>query len=103
MKLLILLLCLTLPQIASAQFQGYEFAIGYTFTAPLATMKQNIKHGNGFTMEFNLIPEKSNRLVYGMDINYTVYGHDKSRQEYQFSDGSTAKMDIIVNNSFTNF
>jgi hypothetical protein len=103
MKLPGLLLCLTLSQIACAQFQGYEFAIGYTFTAPIATMKQNVKHGNGMTMEFYLIPEKSNRLVYGMDINYTIYGHDKSRQEYTFNDGSTAKMDIIVNNSFTNF
>src|SRR5688572_24751450 len=103
MKLLNLLLCLALPQLACAQFQGYEFAIGYTFAAPIATMKQNVEHGNGITMEFNLIPENSTRLVYGMDINYTIYGHDKSRQEYTFNDGSTAKMDIIVNNSFMNF
>jgi hypothetical protein len=54
-------------------------------------------------MELNVIPEKINRLAIGMDMNYTVYGNDVSKQEYTFSDGTTAKMDIIVNNTFLNF
>ncbi|HEU5289356.1 MAG TPA: hypothetical protein VFU05_01860 [Cyclobacteriaceae bacterium] len=102
MKILTLFFCLSLTTLANAQFQSYEIGLGYTFTAPIATMKQNINHGNGVTMDFYLTPEKISRFAFGMDINYTVYGYDKSKQEYTFDDGSTARMDIIVDNSFFN-
>ncbi|MFZ2904653.1 MAG: hypothetical protein WAZ98_00495 [Cyclobacteriaceae bacterium] len=103
MKTGILFLFLILTSTVSAQIQHYEMGFGYTFTAPIATMKQNVKYGNGFTMDLYFTPENKNRFAFGMDLNYTIYGHDKSRQEYTFSDGSTAKMDIIVDNSFLNF
>ena len=101
MKSPLLALCLIILIIESnAQFGKAELGLGYTYTAPLATMKQNIKQGNGLTLSFYLIPEKNPRFAYGFDINYTVYGHDKSKQQYEFEDGSTARMDIIVNNTF---
>lgn len=103
MKNRILFFCLFLSSAAFAQVQNLEMGLGYTYTAPITTMKQNISQGNGFTMDFYVTPEKINRFAFGMDLNYNIYGHDKSKQEYTFSDGSTAKMDIIVNNSFTNF
>jgi hypothetical protein len=35
-------------------------------------------------------------------MNINTYGHDKSRQNYLLSDGSTAPMDIVVNNNLIN-
>ena len=98
------LLLLSLISFTSAAFAqgGFEFGLGYTYTAPIGTMKQNISRGNGIALDFYVIPEKINRLAIGMDLNYTIYGQDKSRQEYTFSDGTVAPMDIIVNNAFTN-
>lgn len=103
MKIKLLLFISMMSHWAFAQIVGYEFGLGYTYTSPIGTMNQNIKGGNGLTMELNVIPEKINRLAIGMDMNYTVYGNDVSKQEYTFSDGTTAKMDIIVNNTFLNF
>lgn len=103
MKIRSLLFCLILSNTAFAQFQYYELGVGYTYASPLATMKQNIKQGNGVTMDFYLLPEKNTRWAIGMDFNYTIYGYDESKQEYTFSDGTTARMDIIVDNSFLNF
>jgi hypothetical protein len=102
MKIRTLLFCLILSHVALAQLQSYEIGVGYTFAAPIATMKQNISHGNGITMDFYVTPEKISRLAIGLDMNYTVYGYDKSKQEYTFDDGTTARMDIIVDNSFFN-
>ena len=103
MKIRTLLFSLILSNTAFAQFQNYELGLGYTYTSPIATMKQNIKQGNGLTMDFYLTPEKNTRWAVGMDFNYTLYGYDESKQEYTFSDGTTAKMNIVVDNSFLNF
>ena len=103
MKIRNLLFCLILSNVALAQLKNYEVGIGYTYTMPLATMKQNINDGNGITANFYLTPEKLSRLSFGMDFNYTIYGQDKSKQEYTFNDGTTERMDIIVNNAFLNF
>jgi hypothetical protein len=102
MKIPSLFFCVLISNLAFAQIQNYEIGLGYTFTAPIATMKQNINHGNGITMDFYVTPEKLSRFAFGMDMNYTVYGYDKSKQEYTFDDGTTARMDIIVDNSFLN-
>ena len=103
MKTLPLLFLLLLSQLAIAQFQSYDFGLGYTYSSPIGTMQQNIKRGNGFTVDFYATPESMPRLSFGADFNFTIYGNDKSQQEYTFDDGSTAKMDIIVQNYFTNF
>jgi len=79
-----------------------DFSIGYTYASPTGTMKQNIRRGNGVTLDFYFALPKNDRLSLGMDLNYTIYGHDKSRQDYTMSDGTVAPMDIIVDNSFTN-
>src|SRR5688572_2406889 len=102
MKILTLFLSLILSNLAWAQIKNCEFGFGYTFAAPVATMKQSIRHGNGITMDFYMTPEKMNRFAFGIDMNYTVYGYDKSKQTYTFDDGTTARMDIIVDNSFLN-
>ncbi|MCW5911843.1 MAG: outer membrane beta-barrel protein [Cyclobacteriaceae bacterium] len=78
-----------------------EWAAGYTFASPSGKMQQNIRQGHGVTIgAHRIVAEK--RLSLGLDMNYTIYGRDKSRQQYTFDDGATADMDINVNNTFTN-
>jgi hypothetical protein len=103
MKALSLFFLLVLSHVTIAQFQSYEFGVGYTYSSPIGTMQQNIKRGNGITLDFYVTPENMNRFAFGMDLNLTIYGTDESNQEYTFNDGTTAKMDIMVNNYFTNF
>lgn len=103
MKTLSLFFLLALSHLAIAQIQNYEFGVGYTYSSPIGTMQQNIKRGNGVTLDFYVTPEHMSRFAFGADLNLTIYGTDESKQEYTFNDGTTAKMDIIVNNYFTNF
>src|SRR5688572_12821146 len=102
MKTLPLFLLLVLSHIATAQFLNRELGAGYTYSSPIGTMQQNIKRGNGFTIDFYVTPERISRLSLGVDFNFTIYGIDKSMQEYTFNDGTTAKMEIVVQNYFTN-
>lgn len=92
---------LILTALANGQPLKTEFGFGYTFAAPVGTMQKNINNGHGFTTEYYLL-SKNDRLALGVDLNYTIYGHDKSRQEYTFNDGTVAPMDITVSNSFLN-
>lgn len=103
MKTIYLILLVLCVHVSFSQTFDAEVGIGYTYMAPINTMKQNIKGGNGITLDLYLTPSNFKRLAYGMDFNYTIYGQDKSSQLYSFEDGSQAPMDIIVNNSFTNF
>lgn len=84
-----------------AQEWTQQMGLGYTYMAPMGTMKKNISRGNGFTMDYFFVPQNS-RLAVGADFAFTIYGHDKERQLYTFSDGTQADMDIVVNNSIVN-
>jgi len=102
MKTKILSFILLVSTSAFGQIKNYEFGLGYAYASPIGTMNKNIKQGNGFTLDFYLTPEKVNRLSFGMDLGVIFYGHDKSLQEYTFSDGTVANMNIVVDNYFTN-
>jgi opacity protein-like surface antigen len=78
-----------------------EWSLGYTYASPTGSMMQHINQGNGFVMDFHMM-SPTGKFSWGADLNYTIYGFDKSRQQYTFPDGTTADMDINVNNSFTN-
>ncbi len=78
-----------------------EFSIGYSFANPAGQMSHYIKQGNGIVADFHFISPQ-NKFSFGVDLNYTVYGFDKTRQQYSFPDGTTADMNINVTNSFTN-
>jgi opacity protein-like surface antigen len=86
---------------AHAQSWSKVFGMNYGFTLPTGGMKQNIRYGNGFGMSL-LFTEPSNRLSIGPEFIYGNYGHSKSQQDYEFPDGTTAPMNIIVNNNFIN-
>lgn len=101
MKTRLTLLFAVPVMLASGQSLKKEFGFGYTFAAPVATMQQTIRNGHGFTMNYYWLT-KNEKLAVGADLSYTIYGHDKSRQEYTFNDGTVAPMDIVVSNSFLN-
>jgi opacity protein-like surface antigen len=99
-KTLLTLSFLALVQLGYGQWKK-DWSIGYAFAAPLGMMKQTINQGNGITTDFYFLsPNK--RFALGVDLNYSVYGFDQSRQQYSFPDGTTADMDVNVTNSFLN-
>src|SRR5688500_4095608 len=100
-KSLTFIILLTTACASYAQRWGTELGLNYVNTAPLGSMGHNIRSGNGVTTDFAMV-SPSRRLALGMELSYTQYGHDKSDQLYEFDDGTTANMEITVNNSFTN-
>lgn len=77
------------------------FGMGYGFSLPTGGMKPYIKNGHG--ANFNVLFEApSKRIATGVELGFTGYGHSKSTQEYSFDDGSTAMMNVIVNNNYLN-
>jgi len=84
----------------SAQW-SHEFDFSYARAMPNGKMHEYIKRGNGLNMGYYLI-HPNNKLALGLSADIILYGFDKSTQQYEFPDGSTADMDITVNNSFTN-
>jgi opacity protein-like surface antigen len=85
---------------ASGQSIEREFGLGYTYMAPMGPMQPHIKRGHGFTMDYYLSPAKK-PLAFGLEFNYTQYGYDRSEQIYTFDNGTTAPMDIVVDNAIT--
>jgi hypothetical protein len=94
---------LVLMTIGTTHAQSWNKSIGmtYGFTLPTGGMKQNIRYGNGFSMSM-LFTTPSKRLSIGPEFIYGNYGHSKSKQDYVFPDGTSAPMDVIVNNNFIN-
>jgi hypothetical protein len=82
--------------------QKSEMGMGYAYSIPRGPMQNTIRYANGFTMDYYFTPQEKLFSV-GMEMNFSGYGHDKTRQTYTFEDGSTVPMDIVVNNSFFNF
>jgi hypothetical protein len=100
-KTLLFLLAIVSVSPVFAQFPLPELGVGYTYSAPTRGMKNTIQQANGVNV-FAGVSNRSNRLTYGVELNYGIYGRDQSEQEYQMSDGTLAPMNIIVSNSFTN-
>ncbi|MBX2962350.1 MAG: hypothetical protein KF687_07550 [Cyclobacteriaceae bacterium] len=84
-----------------AQTANRELGLGYTYMGPIGPMQNHIRQGHGFTMEYYFTPDQK-RVSYGMELMLTQYGHDRSKQEYTFPNGTVAPMDIVVNNNVTN-
>lgn len=81
--------------------QKSEMGFNYIFSIPRGSMQYTINDAHGFTMDYYFTPKEKLYSV-GMEMNFSMYGHDKTRQTYTFDDGSTAPMDIVVDNSFFN-
>jgi hypothetical protein len=84
-----------------AQKFGQEFGLAYVYANPVSGMGQVIQRGDGLTIHYGLFKPQS-PFSFGIETTFVRYGVDKSRQDYAMDDGTTAPMDIIVTNSFTN-
>jgi hypothetical protein len=84
-----------------AQLNSTEWGMGYIFSAPQGSMKENMKQAHGGYLDFYFMPVEK-RYSIGMELSINTYGRNKSEQTYTFEDGSTAPMDIIVSNNFYN-
>jgi len=85
---------------AMAQHLPHELGVSYNYMNPMDNMRQHIKRGHGVSLEYYLHPKHS-RFAAGIEVNYNLYGRDKSRQVYTFDDNTTADADIVVYNNFS--
>lgn len=97
----LLVVCLAIPWTLAAQSWSRDWGVAYTYMAPVGDMQHYIKRGHGIAADFYLCRVNS-RFAFGAELTYTIYGHDKSRQLYTFDDGTSANMDIVVDNTITN-
>ena len=86
---------------AASQSRIKEFSMGYVFSLPRSPMNETIRNASGLAIDCYFTP-RGKRYMLGAEISVNGYGHDKTRQTYSFDDGSTAQMDIAVNNNFYN-
>lgn len=91
-----------IANLTMAQRWSPEFGLNYVYTAPLGSMQNSIRQGNGVVVDFGMTTP-SKRFSIGVEVNYSIYGYDESRQQYDLDDGTTAEMEIMVSNSFINF
>lgn len=78
-----------------------EFGVYYAYSNPSGSMGTIIQQGHGGGIYCEWI-NPNERFAFGLDFTMSLYGHDKSRQEYEMDDGTLAPMDIIVSNTFLN-
>lgn len=101
MKKLLVLLPVLICYSLQAQKWSREMGLYYANSNPTGAMGNVIQQGHGGGVNYGwIIP--NGRFSFGLDMTFSQYGHDKSRQEYNFDDGTVAPMDIIVSNTFMN-
>lgn len=84
---------------ANAQSWKPTVGVNYGFALPTGGMKPYIRNGNGVNINF-MAEAPSKRIAAGLEFGLTGYGHSKASMEYTFDDGSTAPMNLIVNNNY---
>lgn len=100
-SLAILIMATAAVTTALAQEWTPSLGVNYAFTLPTGGMKQNVRFGNGAIVNL-LFEAPSHRVAGGLELNFSGYGRSKSEQDYTFPDGTSAPMNVIVNNTFTN-
>jgi hypothetical protein len=101
MKKLIIILtatCGVLPGLS--QKWAPELGANLVYSSPSWAMKNTIARAFGGTF-FVGATGPSKRITTGLEVNLGNYGNENSVQAYSFPDGTTADMDIRVNNNFT--
>lgn len=93
----LILMVFAATAVTHAQKFTTEFGLGYTYMAPSGSMKKHIHDGHGITADYYLIP-LGKHFAFGLEWSHTRYGKEKTTQLYSFEDGSTAPMDVIVDN-----
>ena len=100
MKKVILILC-GVVMIQVAYGQRWDMGSSFNYTRPIGGMSRNIEQGFGATFEGARVLKNAPFTV-GAEFSYNAYGHDKTRQQYTFDDGSVTETNVIVTNAFSN-
>lgn len=62
-------------------------------------MSRNMNNAFGLTLDASLVFRQPYTL--GLEMVFGSYGHERSRQEYTFDDGTGTETDVNVNNNMT--
>jgi hypothetical protein len=87
--------------VSAACAQRWDMGTNFNYTKPIGSMARNINQGFGITLEGARLL-KNVPFSVGAEFSYNAYGHDRTRQQYTFDDGSITETDVIVTNSFSN-
>lgn len=77
--------------------QSFELGSYANFSQPVGMMSSNMNNAIGLTLDASLIFKKPYAL--GLEMAFGTYGHEQSRQEYKFDDGTVTETDVNVNNN----
>jgi hypothetical protein len=99
-KLSIILLTLVCYSVHAQKWHN-EWGLSYAYSNPSGAMGNIIQQGHGGNVHYGWV-NPAGRFAVGLDLSLSLYGHDKSRQEYEMSDGSFAPMDVVVSNTYLN-
>jgi hypothetical protein len=98
-KVILVLFGVIMIQVAYSQ--QWDFGSSFNYTRPIGGMSRNIEQGFGITLEGARVLKNAPFTV-GAEFSYNAYGHDKTRQQYTFDDGSVTETNVIVTNGFSN-
>lgn len=98
-KLILMVLGALLVHAALAQ--RWDMASSFNYSRPTGGMGRNIEQGFGITFEGARVLKNAPFSV-GAEFSYNAYGHEKTRQQYTFDDGSVTETNVIVTNAFSN-
>lgn len=100
MKRIVLILWASLL-VHSVNGQNWDVGSGFNYARPNSGMGRNIEQGFGISLEGARVLKNAPFTV-GVEFSYNAYGHEKTRQQYTFDDGSVTETNVIVTNSFSN-
>ena len=86
---------------AQAQKWGYELGANYLYANPFGGMGKVIDRGHGANFVLGGV-SPTQRFGLGVDIGYTQYDSEKSKQNYTLDDGTVAPMEMNVVSYFVN-
>lgn len=81
--------------------QQWDMGSSFNYARPNGGMGRNIEQGFGITLEGARVLKNAPFTV-GAEFSYNAYGHEKTRQQYTFDDGSVTETNVIVTNAFSN-
>lgn len=91
---LLLTLCLAGPALWA---QTFELGSNANLSQPVGMMSGSMDNAFGITLEAGLVFKRP--FTAGIEMNFGNYGHQSSRQQYTFDDGSTTETDVNVSNN----
>ncbi|HTF28867.1 MAG TPA: outer membrane beta-barrel protein, partial [Flavitalea sp.] len=80
--------------------QTFELGTDFNFSQPVGPMKKNMNNAFGLSLDGALRFESP--FSAGVEMSFGSYGHQTTRQQYRFDDGSVTETDVNVSNNILN-